>query len=494
MSQVNITNLTFAYPGSFNNIFENVNISFDTDWKIGFVGRNGRGKTTFMNILLENLEYSGKISKSVNFDYFPYNITDKTLPAIEFVYEIDPNLELWEVYKKMNQLSLKEDAMYQPFNTLSNGEQTKLLLAILFSKENNFLLIDEPTNHLDIESRESVSNFLKNQKGFMVISHDREFLDNVVDHIISINRANIDIVKGNFSSWYQNKINTDNLELQQNEKLKGEIDRLKESAMRTKEWAHKVEKTKNGVRVSGVKPDKGAIGHKAAKMMQRSKSIENRKLKAADEKSKLLKNIEKSDAINIDGLNLTSEKALVEFNDVSISYNNRTISKNINFKIFSGDKIAICGKNGSGKSSILKLILGNDICYTGNIFKNSRLTISYVSQTHNHLSGNLTDYANKNKIDPTDLFTMLRKLGFDRVQFEKDISDFSEGQKKKVLIATSLCQKANLYIWDEPLNYIDLLSRIQIENMLKDSDITLIFVDHDKTFINNIASKILYLN
>jgi lincosamide and streptogramin A transport system ATP-binding/permease protein len=89
---------------------------------------------------------------------------------------------------------------------------------------------------------------------------------------------------------------------------------------------------------------------------------------------------------------------------------------------------------------------------------------------------------------------MLRKLGFDRVQFEKDISDFSEGQKKKVLIATSLCQKANLYIWDEPLNYIDLLSRIQIENMLKDSDITLIFVDHDKTFINNIASKILYLN
>lgn len=494
MSQVNITNLTFSYPGSFNNIFENTNISFDTDWKIGFVGRNGRGKTTFMNILLNKLEYSGQINKTVNFDYFPYHVENKQKPAIEFIYDISKDIELWEVMKKFNELNLKTDALYQPFNTLSNGEQTKLLLAILFSKENNFLLIDEPTNHLDAESRENVSNFLKNQKGFMVISHDRYFLDNVVDHIISINRANIDIVKGNFSTWYQNKLDADNLELQQNQKLIKEIDRLKESAKQAKEWAHQVEKTKNGVRVSGVKPDKGNIGHKAAKMMQRSKCIENRKLKAIDEKSKLLKNIEKNDALNINGNTFYNDKALVEFNDVSIKYGKNTVASNINFKIYSGDKIAICGKNGSGKSSILKLILGEDISYTGTIFKNSRITISYVNQSHTHLSGNLNDYALNNNINKTELFTMLRKLGFERQQFEKDISEFSEGQKKKVLIATSLCKPANLYIWDEPLNYIDLLSRIQIENMLNESNITLIFVEHDKAFVNNIASKFLYLN
>lgn len=494
MSQININNLTFSYPGSPYNIFENVNLTFDTDWKIGFVGRNGRGKTTFLNLLLDKYEYSGKISHNTHFDYFPYEIEDKNKSAIEILYEIHPDCELWEVLKKMNDLKLKEDCLYQAYSTLSNGEQTKLLLAVLFSKDNNFLLIDEPTNHLDMESRDLICDFLNKQKGFLLVSHDRDFLDNTIDHVISINRSNIDIVKGNFSSWYQNKIDNDNLELQQNEKLKKEISRLEESARNAKQWANKVEKTKNGVRVSGVKPDKGAIGHKSAKMMQRAKSIENRQTKAIDEKAKLLKNIEKSDSINIKHSDYVSDKAIIEFHDVSISYDNKVVARDINFNIYPGERLAIIGKNGSGKSSIIKLILGESISHAGYIFKNSRINISYVNQISSNIGGSIDDYVISNNIDKTEFLTMLRKLGFEKIQFEKDISSYSEGQKKKVLIATSLCKKAELYIWDEPLNYIDLLSRIQIEEMLINSNVTMIFVEHDKTFTNNIATKYLYLN
>lgn len=122
--------------------------------------------------------------------------------------------------KELSLIEVNEDALYRPFNSLSNGEQTKVLLAVLFLKENSFLLIDEPTNHLDLRTREIVSNYLKGKKGFILVSHDRVFLDNCIDHILSINRTNIEIQKGNFSSWWANKQLQDNYELAQNERLK----------------------------------------------------------------------------------------------------------------------------------------------------------------------------------------------------------------------------------------------------------------------------------
>lgn len=134
--------------------------------------------------------------------------------------------------------------MYRPFDSLSNGEQTKVLLATLFIKENSFLLIDEPTNHLDMKARKLVSDYLKSKSGFILVSHDRSFLDNCVDHILSINKTNIEIQKGNFSSWWENKSRQDHFELAENEKLRKDIKRLSDSAKRTGNWSHEVEKTK----------------------------------------------------------------------------------------------------------------------------------------------------------------------------------------------------------------------------------------------------------
>ncbi|MDR1664592.1 MAG: ATP-binding cassette domain-containing protein, partial [Clostridiales bacterium] len=239
MSQINIAGLTFAYDGSYDNIFENVSFRIDTDWKLGFTGRNGRGKTTFLNLLLGKYEYRGKISSSVIFQYFPYQVTDKTAKTGKVVDEICRNFEEWKLMRELSLLDVSEDVLNRPFETLSNGEQTKILLAALFLSENNFLLIDEPTNHLDASGRKTVSNYLNGKSGYILVSHDRAFLDGCVDHILSINRANIEVQRGNFSSWYANKERRDNFELAENEKLKKDIKRLKQAAKQSENWADK---------------------------------------------------------------------------------------------------------------------------------------------------------------------------------------------------------------------------------------------------------------
>src|SRR5699024_816603 len=135
---------------------------------------------------------------------------------------IYPDFEFWKIQKELSLLMVDSDILYRPFYTLSNGEQSKVLLSTLFLKENNFLLIDEPTNHLDTKTRQVLSDYLKTKKGFILVSHDRAFMDNCVDHILSINNTDIDIQSGNFSSWWSNKIDRDNYEIAKNKKLKGE--------------------------------------------------------------------------------------------------------------------------------------------------------------------------------------------------------------------------------------------------------------------------------
>lgn len=489
MSLINVTNLTFAYDGSYDNIFENVSFQIDTNWKLGLTGRNGRGKTTFLHLLLGKYKYKGNISASVSFEYFPYEVASEEDSTINVVDSIYPNYPHWELMRELNLLEVSEDVLYRPFYTLSNGEQTKVLLASLFLKENSFLLIDEPTNHLDMNGRKIVSDYLKSKKGFILVSHDRAFLDNCIDHIFSINKTNIEIQKGNFSSWWRNKEMQDSFELAENRKLKKDIKRLKDAARQVSDWSDKIEKTKIGGKdASGVKPDKGYIGHKAAKMMARSKVIEARQYTAIEEKSQLLKNIESADNLKISPIPYHTSK-LAELENISIFYGEKAACTRVSFAIERDDRIALCGRNGSGKSSILKLICGEQINYTGHFRKGSRLKVSYISQDTSSLRGNLTGYASTFGINESLFKTILRKLDFSRLQFEKDISDFSGGQKKKVLIAKSLCQQAHLYVWDEPLNYIDVLSRIQIEELLLEYKPTILFVEHDRIFSENIATK-----
>ena len=484
MSLIQVSNLTFAYEGSYDPIFENVSFQIDTNWRLGFTGRNGRGKTTFLNLLLGRFPYHGSISASVSFSYFPYEIPNKSLLAVDVVEEIYPDYQYWQLAREMNLLQLEEEALYRPFGTLSNGEQTKLMLAVLFLKENNFLLIDEPTNHLGIQGRELVSRYLKSKKGFILVSHDRAFLDGCVDHILSINKANIEVCRGNFSTWYENKQRQDAFELSENEKLKREIRRLESTAREKASWSDRVEATKIGNHVF----DRGYVGHKAEKMMARSKAIEKRQNAAIEEKSKLLKNIERSDTLKIFQTPFHT-KRMASLVDVSVCYGETPVCRGITFDIQQGDRIVLQGANGSGKSSIIKLLCGEQIPHTGELRIGTGLTFSYVPQDASHLRGSLSDFARESGVDESLFLAMLAKLDVSKEQMEKDMSALSAGQKKKVLLARSICQPKHLHIWDEPMNYIDVISRMQIEELLLTFQPTILFVEHDKTFCDRIATK-----
>ena len=488
MSLINVTNLTFAYDGSYENIFENVSFQLDTNWKLGFTGRNGRGKTTFLNLLLGKYEYRGSISTSVAFSYFPYHVTDQSILAIDAVEAMYPECEYWRLAREMAKLQLDDAVLYRPYETLSNGEQTKLQLAVLFSKENHFLLIDEPTNHLDIRGRELVSRYLNSKKGFILVSHDRAFLDGCVDHILSINKANIEVCRGNFSTWYENKQRQDAFELSENEKLKREIRRLEGTAREKAAWSDRAEATKIGNHVF----DRGYVGHKAEKMMARSKAIEKRQNAAIEEKTKLLKNIERSDTLKIFQTPFHT-KRLASLVDVSVCYGETPVCNGITFDIQQGDRIVLQGANGSGKSSIIKLICGEQIPHSGELRIGTGLTISYVHQDASHLQGRLSDFARESGVDESLFLAMLAKLDVSKEQMEKDMSALSAGQKKKVLLARSICQPKHLHVWDEPMNYIDVISRMQIEELLLTFRPTILFVEHDKTFCDRIATKIVRL-
>ncbi|MBR6762530.1 MAG: ABC-F type ribosomal protection protein [Clostridia bacterium] len=489
MSLIQISNLSFAYEGSYETIFENVSFQIDTNWKLGFTGRNGRGKTTFLNLLLGKYEYQGSITASVDFSYFPYEIPDPTATALDVAYQIEPTLLEWRLLRELATLEFSPEALDRPYHTLSGGEQAKLQLAVLFLRENNFLLIDEPTNHLDLAGRELVSRYLNRKKGFILVSHDQAFLDGCVDHILSINRANIEVQRGNFSSWWQNKTQQDALEITQNERLRKEIRRLRDTAREKADWSDRVEATKIG---SGP-CDRGAIGHKAAKMMARSKAIEKRQLDAIEEKSKLLKNIEVNTPIKIFEAPFYTRR-YAELMDVTISYGEREICRNIRLRIEAGDRIALRGANGSGKSSLIKLLCGEDIPHTGEVRVASGLRISYMSQDTGHLRGIPADIAREAGIDESLFYAMLYQLGVNKSQLEKDVRQLSAGQKKKILLAKSICESdTHLRVWDEPLNYIDIISRMQIRELLLTHKPTILFVEHDRAFCDAVATKTIQL-
>ena len=496
MSLIQVSNLTFSYDGSYEPIFENVSFQMDTNWKLGFTGRNGRGKTTFLNLLLGKYQYLGNISSSVEFSYFPYSVPDKNMLAIDAVEDMHPDYEYWRLAREMAKLQLDEEVLYRPYSTLSNGEQTKLQLAVLFSKENQFLLIDEPTNHLDLPGRELVSRYLNSKKGFILVSHDRAFLDGCVDHILSINKASIQVCKGNFSTWMENKRRQDAFELAENEKLKKEISRLEETAREKARWSDTAEGRKIGV--DPLKVDKPANyrpyqGVKAAKAMARAKALQRRQTAATEEKTKLLKNIERDDSLKIFQTPFHG-KRLVELKDVSIAYGPEPVCGPVSLTICQGDRIALQGANGSGKSSLLKLICGQNIPYTGQLWRGSGLRISYVPQDTSGLRGKLTDFARDSGIEESLFLAMLAKLDVPKAQIEKDMSSLSAGQKKKVLLAKSICEPAHLHIWDEPMNYIDVISRMQLEQLLLQFQPTILFVEHDKAFCEKIATKIVKLS
>lgn len=487
MSMITVENLTFSYPSGSETIFDHASFQIDTRWKLGLIGRNGRGKTTLFRLLQNEYEFSGSIASPVEFDYFPYPVTHPERTTEEVLLDLCSDAEWWKLIREFHALEVSEEVLGRPFQTLSNGEQTKVLLAALFIREGHFLLIDEPTNHLDASTRALVSSWLNTKSGYILVSHDRAFLDGCVDHILSLNRKTIEVQKGNFSSWFENFQRQQQNENTQNERLKKEIRHLKKAKHQTENWSNQTEKSKNGTRNSGSKIDKGYVGHKAAKMMKRSKSMENRQNKAIEQKSGLLQNAEKAESLKLHPLEFRSDR-LVSLSNVQVIYDGRPANAPVSFDLHRHERMVLEGRNGSGKSSLLKALMGNPTEITGNITIGSGLVISYVPQDASFLKGSLSGFIRENDLDESLFKAILRKMDFERALFDQKMEGYSSGQKKKVLLVRSLCQSAHLYIWDEPLNYMDIYSRMQIEQLIEEFDPTMILVEHDRTFTDHICT------
>ena len=489
MSLISFSDVSFTYDGSYDPVFEHLDLQLDTDWKLGVIGRNGRGKTTLLRLLMRQLEPSGRIDCPVPCAYFPYPVADPARPALEVAAGAVRDFQLWQLERELARLNVAPTVQERPFATLSNGEQTKLLLAALFSRQDVYPLIDEPTNHLDAHGRAIVADYLRRKDGFLLVSHDRAFLNRCIDHVLSLNRSDAWVMQGNYDDWQQRFDRQNQQEADRSQQLKGEISRLEESARQAAAWSAQGEKGKFHTPPSkSAVTDRGYIGARSARMMKRSLSTLRRREQAVEEKKSLLHNVERPGELKLTTLS-HSKQTLITVKDGQVRYGDRTVCDGINFAIRQGDRVALTGPNGAGKSSVLKTLCGLSGALTGEIRPANGLVVSYVPQETDFLQGGMRDYALANGLDESLFKAILRNLGMEREAFDRDLSTFSQGQKKKVLLAASLCAPAHLYVWDEPLNYMDVFSRMQVEQLILDFRPTLLLVEHDQFFLQRVTNR-----
>ena len=486
MTNISIKNLTFAYPDQAA-LFNNANFELDTSWRLGLLGRNGRGKTTLFKLLQNKLPYTGTLNVSVPLAYFPQPLGDQTKLALYCLQETGNFLE-WELKRELKSFKISEDLLWQPFNTLSGGEQTKLMLCALFCQADHFFLLDEPTNHLDLAGRKELVAYLKQKKqGFIIASHDRTFLDQTIDHTLVIERSQVRLENGDLASYEMQKKRRDSHDIQQNAKTRHELKRLKQAALTKENWASQAERQKQ----NNSHADKGFIGRRAAKVMKRATALKSRAEEQIKQKETQLKNLEVSEPLSLN-YRPTHKQVLVEAKDFSLAYEKPLFSP-LNFEVKAGEIVVLKGNNGSGKTSLFQALLkSSKATVSGELSLNTQ-NISVVRQDFSADRGTLKEFAQKRELDYTLLLTLLKKLGFERHTFDVLLENMSLGQQKKVQLAASLATPAELYLWDEPLNYLDTYNQDQLLALLQETKPALLVIEHDQNFIDQIADTVVEL-
>lgn len=517
---INLDNVSFNYPGAYEDVFNSLTVSIDTSWKTGIIGRNGCGKTTLLKLINHDISPSiGNISIPIKTHLFPLNIkntgelvinvikdilgpyreleslitnsskenSEDLLKALQIYCDIDGyNIE-YKIKTEILKIGLSEEILSRYFNTLSGGEQTKVQIATLFLLDNTYVLLDEPTNHLDIHGIKSLSAYLSQKHGYIVVSHNRSFLDNSIDHVLFINKSSIGIEKGNYSSWEHNENLKTDFEMRKKQRILKEVSELEKAARQRRDWAAKKEREKNSEEAT----DKGYIGARSAKLMKRALCIEKRIEKKLDEKKELLKDYERERNLK---LSYTSNVNIVlDVSNLQIRINDKPIIKNLSFRIMEGDRIAVQGANGSGKTTLLKSIIGEIVPTNGIIKLDKRIKVAYSSQFPKWNIGYLRELLILNNIDESRYRTILDYLGTHREIFERDLSTFSVGELKKVDLAYCFYMDSCFQIWDEPLNGLDISSRKLLESAILKFKPTILFVEHDSSFIENVSTDKIIL-
>lgn len=457
MGNITIKQLNFAYPGQAP-LFTDCQLAIDGSWKLGLLGRNGRGKTTLMKILMGQLDYQGWVASNLPFAYFPQAVTDPTAFAWDNLSAGTPQLEEWQVERELNLMGVDPVLLWQPFATLSGGEQTKVLLAALFAQPGVFPLLDEPTNHLDTRGRQEVAAYLRaKHQGFIITSHDQAFLDRVIDHTLVIERHQLVLERGNYSTYFAQKKRRNQTAIATN-------DRLHAAKQQRLQWAQRAE----GEKHHNAHADKGFIEAKAAKMMKKSQTMAHRLDQVAVAKTGLLQEVETVAPLIINQ-QPSYHQTLLTLEQVGITLPGRQLFTDLSLTVKQGECVLLTGDNGSGKSTLIKAILGQPVGQvSGTITLAHGTMVSLVRQHYTDQRGSLTAYAHCNHL-PVDQLSM--------------------GQQEKVKLARSLLTPAQLYIWDEPLNYLDTYNQGQLIQLIQTAHPAMLIIEHDQHFIAEVATK-----
>lgn len=519
MSLINFDNVYFNYKGYHENVLEDFNISIDTQWKTGVVARNGYGKTTILKLINRDYKPSkGTISVPIETYMFPLevkNAEERVMDVIKdiigpfrslekdiesyndndnerYIESLEKYLELngYEIEslieKEISKLNLSADILDRSYLTLSGGEQTKVQIVGLFLKANSFILLDEPTNHLDIEGIKLLAEYLSKKEGYIVVSHNRDFLDICIDHVLYINKTTRGIEKGNYSSWEYNQNLKLEFEQKKKERIVKDVKVLENSARQRRDWSDKKEKEK-----IGGGGGKGAIGAQAARLMKRALNIERRIDKELNEKKQLLKDFETTRTLKLSEMG--NIETILDVAYLTIARGERTIINNLSFRINKGDRVGIKGPNGVGKTTLIQGLLGQIPINSGIIKKDSRVEIAYSAQFPKWTEGFLRDYLISEGIDETRFRSILGCLGAHGEIFERDLKTFSLGELKKVDLAYCFYLDNVFHIWDEPLNGLDINSRKLLEDAILKFKPTILFIEHDSYFIERVATDIIEL-
>ncbi len=439
-------------------IFSDVTFKIENGEKIGIVGKNGAGKSTLVKIMTGEEEFdSGTIGglrkEDIGYSEQMPNFTKATL--LEEILHDD--IEEYRAKKILFGLGFTEPETEKNPQNFSGGEKAKVSLAKALIDEPRILILDEPTNHLDIYAIDFLEDFVKNYRGTVIaVTHDRHFLQNCVDKILDIEKGKATLYPGNYDKYFRLKKERREYELKAYEKQQEEIARTEEFIRRNK---------------AGVK-SKQARGRQ--KILDRLERLEKPP---------------SDDSVNLK-LNEVTESANRVLNLENINF--KGIIKNFSAEILKSEKVGLIGKNGTGKSTLLKIITGELKADSGEIKIGNRVKIGYLSQGHEELNPDLTPIEElENEFDLTRerARAELAKLDIGAELAENLISEMSGGEKTRVALAKLILTGANFLILDEPTNHLDLPACEAIENALKNFDGTILLVTHDRRLLETVTDR-----
>ncbi|MCZ6640695.1 MAG: ABC-F family ATP-binding cassette domain-containing protein [Gammaproteobacteria bacterium] len=531
MANIICRSVSFGYPASENEVFNNLDLLIDTQWRSALVGRNGRGKSTLLKLLHRDLEpTSGHIEIPVATRLFPNTpanptecvfavVKDATGPFRQWEEEMERLLddknelsvarycELEQQYEEANGYKIDgriecelesmglSDYDDRPFANLSGGEQTRALLAALFVPEDGYPLIDEPTSHLDMAGRERVASYLATKRGFLIVSHDRSFLDEATDHVVSLNKADTRTQRGSYSVWRNNFLAEQHQEVERSETLRRQIRKLSKAAVQRRDSAQARETDK------AAHTDKGYIGHRAAKQMKRALNIERRRGRDVEERRGLLKNQEKIRDLKVaaktnkrTNQQKDTRKILFAVNGLSVRIGERLLLRGFALRLSKGERIAVLGPNGCGKTTLLNLVCGDHAEFAGDLTRAPAITISRAHQQPRWTIGSLPDQLYEAGYDATRFRQIMATMGVSGHQLDRPLETFSQGELKKVDLTRTFMEPVDLLVWDEPLNYIDIETREQIIDVVLRDKPTVLFVEHDRHFVERVATRVIELD